>query len=79
MQFPAIIYQDEDGMFVGEIPTLKGCGSSAKTLDRLYDNLEDAIKLCLEVQQKQAQDYKYSFHVISLDAVTQNHNIKEIA
>ncbi|MEI7511674.1 MAG: type II toxin-antitoxin system HicB family antitoxin [Candidatus Peregrinibacteria bacterium] len=50
MQFPALIYQDEDGMFIGEIPTLKGVGSFGKTLEELEKNLEEAIALFLEVK-----------------------------
>ncbi|MEB3248198.1 MAG: type II toxin-antitoxin system HicB family antitoxin, partial [Merismopediaceae bacterium] len=32
-QFYVIIEQDEDGMYVGEVPQLKACYSQGKTLD----------------------------------------------
>ncbi|MBT4936599.1 type II toxin-antitoxin system HicB family antitoxin [Candidatus Peregrinibacteria bacterium] len=80
MQFPIIVYQDEDGMFVGEVPTLKGCGSSSKTLQGLYKNLEDAVKLYLEVKQNsqdEKQTYSYFFNIMSIDAPIKNNQSKK--
>lgn len=48
--FTAIIEQDEDGVYVGRIPGLKGCVTQADTIDELIINLKDAAKLYLEVQ-----------------------------
>jgi predicted RNase H-like HicB family nuclease len=48
--FTAIIEQDEDGIYIGRVPNLKGCVSQGDTLDELIINLRDAVKLYLEVQ-----------------------------
>ncbi len=45
MQFPIVIYQDEDGVFIGEIPTLKGVHSYGHDLKELRKNLTEAIEL----------------------------------
>ena len=50
--FTAIIEQDEDGVYVGRIPDLKGCVTQGDTIDELIVNLKDAAKLYLEVQSK---------------------------
>ena len=47
--FHVIIEQDEDGVYVGKVPELKGCLSQGDTLDELMKNIKEAIELCLEV------------------------------
>ena len=46
--FTAIIEQDEDGLYVGRVPSLRGCVTQGETIDELVENLKDAIKLFLE-------------------------------
>ena len=49
--FTVIIEKDEDGIYVGSVPALKGCHSHGKTIDELLKNVKEAIELCLEVQK----------------------------
>lgn len=42
MKFRAIIEQDEDGMFVAQVPELPGCISQGKTRAEAMTNLKDA-------------------------------------
>ena len=46
--FIVLIEKDEDGVFIGTIPPLKGCYSYGKTLDELMANLKEAIEAHLE-------------------------------
>jgi len=48
--FPVIIEKDEDGLFVGTVPVLRSCYTQAKTLAKLYERLDEAVALCLEVE-----------------------------
>lgn len=50
--FTVIIEKDEDGMYVGSVPFLRGCHTQGKTLNELIDNIKEAIELCLEVEQE---------------------------
>lgn len=43
--FTAIIEQDEDGMYVGRVPQLRGCVTQGKTIDELVERLKDAVRL----------------------------------
>lgn len=45
-----MIEKDEDGMFVGRVPQLKGCVTQAKSIEELMLRLKDAVELCLEEQ-----------------------------
>ena len=45
----AIVEQDEDGWYVGEVPQLEGCYAQGRTLDELMANLKEVVQLCWEL------------------------------
>ena len=47
-KFTVVIERDEDGYYVGTVPTLRGCHTQAKTLDTLMKRVREAIELCLD-------------------------------
>ena len=49
-EFNVVIEQDEEGYYVASVPGLKGCHTQAKSLDELMERVEEAIQLCLEVE-----------------------------
>ena len=49
---PVLIEQDENGVFVGSVPSLRSCYTQGQTLDELYKNLKEVVSLCLEVEKK---------------------------
>ncbi|MBI5101952.1 MAG: type II toxin-antitoxin system HicB family antitoxin [Nitrospirae bacterium] len=49
-EFTVIIEQDEEGYFIADVPSLKGCHTQAKSLDTLMKRVREAIELCLEVK-----------------------------
>lgn len=48
--FTVLIEKDEDGILVASVPALKGCYTQAKTMDELLARIQEAIQLCLEVE-----------------------------
>jgi predicted RNase H-like HicB family nuclease len=48
MKYRVLIEQDEDGMFVAEVPALPGCVSQGQTRAEATDNIKEAIALYLE-------------------------------
>jgi predicted RNase H-like HicB family nuclease len=52
MRFSINIYQDEDGVFIAECPSVPGCVSQGATLEEAETNIKDAIRECLEVRQE---------------------------
>ena len=46
-----IIEKDEDGFYVGSVPSLRSCYTQAKTLEELYPRIKEAVELCLEVEK----------------------------
>ena len=49
---PVIIEKDEEGYYIGKVPSLKSCYTQAKTLPELYQRLQEVVSLCLEVENK---------------------------
>ena len=50
-QFLVVIEQDEDGIFVASVPSLRGCHTQAQTLEGIIPRIREAIELCLEVEE----------------------------
>lgn len=52
MKYRILIEQDEDNMFVAEVPSLPGCISQGKTRSEAVDNAKDAIQGYIESLKK---------------------------
>jgi predicted RNase H-like HicB family nuclease len=48
MKYRVLIEQDEDGVFVAEVPSLPGCISQGNTRTEALRNVQEAIKAYLE-------------------------------
>jgi predicted RNase H-like HicB family nuclease len=48
--FNVFIEQDRAGYYVATVPSLKGCHTQARSLDKLMQRVREAIELCLEVE-----------------------------
>ena len=46
--FPVLLEQDEDGVFIVSVPTLRGCRSYGHTVEEAMRNIAEAAALCLE-------------------------------
>lgn len=52
LNFKIIINQDEDGIFVASCPAIPGCHTQGDTYEEVVKNIEEAIRLCLKVAEK---------------------------
>lgn len=48
IKFRVLVDQDEDGIFVAEVPTLPGCISQGQTRKEALANVQEAIELYIE-------------------------------
>ncbi len=62
--FTVIIEKDEDGYYVGSVPSLRGCHTQGKTMDELLRNIKEAIELCLETGEEVPEE-----HIIGIQQV----------
>ncbi|MFO0969795.1 MAG: type II toxin-antitoxin system HicB family antitoxin [Gemmataceae bacterium] len=50
MRFVVTLDRDEDGVWIAECPAMPGCVSQGATKEEATKNVQDAIRLCLEVR-----------------------------
>jgi predicted RNase H-like HicB family nuclease len=50
-EFNVVIERDEEGWYVGSVPSLPGCHTQARSLDDLVERLKEAIALYLDADQ----------------------------
>ena len=48
MKYRVLIEQDEDGVFVADVPALPGCVSQGETRTEALNNIQEAIEAYLE-------------------------------
>lgn len=48
LNFRVIIDQDEDGLFLAEVPAIPGCYTQGKTYEESIERIKETIELCLE-------------------------------
>jgi len=58
-EFNVIIERDSEGYFVASVPSLPGCHTQAKSLDELMERIQEAIELCLEVEQNTGESLEF--------------------
>jgi len=52
MKFNISLDRDEDGIWIAECNSIPGCVSQGKTKEQAIFNVQEAIKLCLEVRSE---------------------------
>jgi predicted RNase H-like HicB family nuclease len=53
MRFTITLDRDEDEVWVVECPAIPGCVSQGATREESLQNIQEAIKLCLDVRAEQ--------------------------
>ncbi len=56
-EFNVVIERDEDGYFIASVPALRGCHTQAKSLDTLMKRIQEAIELCLEIEEPVSNEF----------------------
>ncbi len=47
-----LLYTDEEGNWIAEVPSLPGCGSEGKTREEAIDNVREAIEVYVEALEQ---------------------------
>ena len=45
--YVAYIEQDEDGIYIGSIPSVSNCHAQGETQEELLENLKEVLTLCI--------------------------------
>ena len=57
--FTVLIEQGEDGAYVATVPALRSCYTQADTIPELLEKIQEAIELCLEMEQELPSPVKF--------------------
>jgi len=60
MKFIVTMFQDEDGAFIAECPSIPGCVSQGNTEEEAERNIQEAIRECLEVRAERGMPLNVS-------------------
>ena len=48
-RFQVVIEQDEDGLYVADVPAPTGCHSQGRTFEEALENVREVITMCVSV------------------------------
>lgn len=57
MRFSVTLDRDEDGVWIVECPSIPGCISQGTTREEALENIQEAIRLCLEVRAERGMPF----------------------
>ena len=57
--FNVIVEKDGDGYLVASVPALKWCHTQAKSYDQLMERIQEAIELCLEMENEEFEPLEF--------------------
>ena len=66
MKFVVSIYQDEDGVYISECPSIPGCVSQGATEAEAQLNIADAIRECLAVRAELGMPLTVTTHEVEV-------------
>jgi predicted RNase H-like HicB family nuclease len=66
MKFTVTLDRDEDGIWVAECPAIPGCVSQGTTKEQALTNIQDAIRLCLEVRAERGLPLTIETHQVEV-------------
>jgi len=69
MKFFITIFQDEDGVFIAECPSIPGCISQGKTEQEAETNIREAIKECLQVRAEKGMPLTVSTRQVAVHVI----------
>lgn len=64
-----LLYQDEDGYWVVEVPSLPGCLSQGETEAEALANIKEAIELYIDVLKEQGKPIPEDYPQIRVEQV----------
>jgi predicted RNase H-like HicB family nuclease len=66
MKYVVTIYQDEDGVYISECPSIPGCVSQGQTEAEAQSNIADAIRECLAVRTELGMPLTVTTHEVEV-------------
>jgi predicted RNase H-like HicB family nuclease len=69
MKYVVSLYQDEDGVYIAECPSIPGCVSQGRTEAEAEANIADAIRECLAARAQLGMPLTMPTREVEVDVV----------
>ena len=56
-----VVEQDEDGIYVADVPALQGCHTQGRTFEEALANIRDVIAMCIRELREEGRDIQTSY------------------
>lgn len=60
-RFQVIIEQDEEGIYVADVPALQGCHTQGSTFEEVIENIKEVIAMCVQELREDGADIDTRF------------------
>ncbi|MEP6987212.1 MAG: type II toxin-antitoxin system HicB family antitoxin [Chloroflexota bacterium] len=64
-----LLYTDEDGIWIAEVPSLPGCGSEGATREEALEQVKEAIDVWIEAATAHNEEIPQDFAPIIIERV----------
>ena len=68
-QFQVIVEQDEDGMFVAEVPAIRACYAQGRTFEEAVENVREVLQMCLQEMIERGEEIPRPGEIVGLKRV----------
>lgn len=68
-QFQVIIEQDEDEVFVAEVPGIRACYAQGSTFEEALRNVTDVLEMCVEAMKGRDEEIPVQSEIIGVKRV----------
>ncbi|MBC2699801.1 MAG: type II toxin-antitoxin system HicB family antitoxin [ANME-2 cluster archaeon] len=59
LNFTVLIEQDEDGIYIANVPDIPGCYTQGRTVEQAMERIREAIQVCLEADDEEILPMKF--------------------
>lgn len=60
-RFQVIIEQDEDGLYVADVPALAGCHTQGGTFEEALKNIREVIQMCVKEMREEGREIEAQY------------------
>lgn len=55
--FTVLIEKDENGIYIAEVPDIKGCYTQGDSVEEVMKNIKEVVEMCLEEQDIRPNEF----------------------
>ncbi|MCR4315082.1 MAG: type II toxin-antitoxin system HicB family antitoxin [Planctomycetes bacterium] len=64
--FQVLVEQDEDGVYVAEVPGIPACYAQGRTYEEAIENIRDVLEMCIEEMKSRGEEIPFQSEIIGI-------------